>query len=60
MDGFSYSYPFKEPATALSLRGNSLPAGSQGEMTYNFEYLSRYFRFSKYGMSILTWFCLQL
>jgi hypothetical protein len=32
----------------MFLRGNSLPAGSRGEMTYNFEYLPRYFRFSKY------------
>jgi hypothetical protein len=29
-------------------------------MTYNFEYLPRIVRFSKYGMSILIWCCLQL
>ena len=44
----------------MSLHVKSLPAGSKGEMTYNFEYLTRYFRFFKYGMSILIWSCLQL
>jgi hypothetical protein len=44
----------------MLLRGNSLPAGSQGGMTYNFEYLLQYFCFSKYGMSILWWCCLHL
>ena len=29
-------------------------------MAYNFEYLPRNVRFSKYGMSILIWYCLQL
>jgi hypothetical protein len=29
-------------------------------MTYNFEYLPRNVRFSKYGMSILIWCGLQL
>jgi hypothetical protein len=44
---------------------NSLRTGSQGElraciMTNEFEYLHRNVRFSKYGMTILIWCCLQL